>query len=741
MKGRHIICTRPGITLLSMVLAALVLPLGFAQDAVSQGRSLKEQLLGEDKGPWQISAKRLSYKADEGVYEAEGDVVIAKGGQSLYAQKALYNEKQGIAQVWGDVRLESGGDVLSGTEGFFDLRNQTGKIKKCSIFLRQNHYYITGEVLEKLTGDTYLIRDCHVTTCDGAHPAWSITGSEVKVTIEGYGEVKHAAFRVRGLPIIYVPYMIFPAKTKRQSGLLPPRLGYSSRNGLDVEIPLFWAISDQTDATFYQRLMSRRGYMQGTEFRYLSQEDSQGTFLLDVLRDRKEKDLNDREDLELSPFPRTNETRYWVRGKADQDLFFGIKGRLDMDFVSDQDYLKEFETELFGLEARENPAEKMGRPVEEKRSPTRRSALRLSRDAEDYSLQALTSYYQRPEHPSQDNTPQTLGAVRFDLLPKKIGGIPLSFGLDTDYDYVWRDVGVKGHRFSVSPELGLPMWLGRYVEFEPSFFYTYTGQWFDASEGSREHQSKTAYEARVRVLSNLERTYDIRWQGATRLKHRMWPALTYTYRVPQEEEEDSPWFEPVDAKGKINQVAFSLENFFDARLQTNKGNVSYRQWGYLKLTQGYNIRETRDNEEPETRERPFEPFAGELVLRPFSNLDVFAVAEWDHYDTAVTLADVSLEISLDRSAGRRDRLRLEYQYEKDILESLDLWVDVNLAYGFSAGSSLQREINQGHTISTRYWLAYQSQCWAVKFMAEDEDEGQTVWVVFKLTGLGGTGKW
>jgi hypothetical protein len=29
----------------------------------------------------------------------------------------------------------------------------------------------------------------------------------------------------------------------------------------------------------------------------------------------------------------------------------------------------------------------------------------------------------------------------------------------------------------------------------------------------------------------------------------------------------------------------------------------------------------------------------------------------------------------------------------------------------------------------------------VKFMAEDEEAGQRVWVVFHLTGLGGTGNW
>jgi len=68
-------------------------------------------------------------------------------------------------------------------------------------------------------------------------PDWNITGSEVKVTVEGYGTIKNSAFRVRGLPIIYIPYMIFPAKAKRQTGLLPPRVGYSTLNGGELEIP------------------------------------------------------------------------------------------------------------------------------------------------------------------------------------------------------------------------------------------------------------------------------------------------------------------------------------------------------------------------------------------------------------------------------------------------------------------------------------------------------------------------
>jgi len=90
----------------------------------------KERFLGDAKAPWQITAKSMSYNEEQGVYVAEGDVVIKKQGRFLYAQKAVYNEKTGIAEVSGDVWLETESDILVGEEGVFNLNRQTGKMKK-----------------------------------------------------------------------------------------------------------------------------------------------------------------------------------------------------------------------------------------------------------------------------------------------------------------------------------------------------------------------------------------------------------------------------------------------------------------------------------------------------------------------------------------------------------------------------------------------------------------------------------
>ena len=110
--------------------------------------------------------------------------------------------------------------------------------------------------------------------------------------------------------------------------------------------------------------------MQGFELRHVSEKESKGTFLFDILSDRiEEKDMKDPDQAELSPFGRTNSVRYWFRGRTEQKLPGKIIARLDADVVSDQDYLKEFRENLSGFESRPDLETYSGRPVEEINSP------------------------------------------------------------------------------------------------------------------------------------------------------------------------------------------------------------------------------------------------------------------------------------------------------------------------------------------------------------------------------------
>jgi LPS-assembly protein len=602
--------------------------------------------------------------------------------------------------------------------------------------MRKNNFYVRGASMEKVGEASYVFKDFELTTCDGDNPDWTITGTEATVEIEGYGQVWNAAFRIRGIPSLYLPYMIYPAKTKRQSGLLPPRAGFSSLNGADAEIPFFWAISDQTDATFYQRYIQRRGYMQGLEFRYVADKLSKGIFLFNIIRDKKNKDMDDDSDLEISPFSRTNNTRYWFRGMANQNLPLGFKTRLDADYVSDQDYLNEFETNLVGLDAWSDLSDEFGRPVDEKKSPLRRSALKLSRDGESYSLQAMGSYHQRPEDPRIDMTAQPLGGFDFSLLPTQISSLPAFFIFDTDYDYVWRDTGDKGHRTSFAPEVRFPLWLGDYVVFEPMAKYTYNFQWVDNQMRATDHQNMHAWEAGASLSTSIEKIFNIDWDRAKRLKHKVTPTLSYNYRRYRGEWGYTPWFEAIDDEGTANRAAFTLENFLDARLEKKSGEVEYRQWLKILLEQGYDIEEQRRKEDLDRERRPIEPLRGELIVSPASNLDLKAEAQWDHYEYDIVSTDLSLDFFMKRSGNKKDSLKIDYRYAEDDYQSLTFDVVLNLLFGFSVGGTLERELDVSQDISNTVWIGYDRQCWGVKVIGEKEDEKTSIMVLFNLLGLG-----
>jgi len=702
--------------------------------------SFGDRFVGDRNAKWQISADKMSYDRDEGLYAAEGNVVITRGGQVLRAKEARYNEKTGMVEAIGDVVLETNGDILRAEKALFDLNSQTGKITKGRIFLRENQYYINGDDMEKTGPNTYVVKGFQVTTCEGDKPDWSITGSELEITVEGYGTVKNAVFRIRDLPAFFLPYALFPAMTKRQSGVLPPAVGYSSLNGAQVEVPIYWAISDRMDATFYEQYLYERGLMQGFEVRYVAEEESKGEFLFNVLRDKKgEKDLTDPDQLELSPLPRTNETRYWLRSRTNQQLPLGVKAKLDTDYVSDRDYFKEFYGNLFGYRVRPDLVRDFGRPLEDIWSPTRRSALRLDRDQPGYSLQAVSSYYQRPEDPPDDPTPQPLGGVDFSLLPGTLPVAPFFVTLDTDYDYIWREAGTRGHRGSVTPLLTYPMWLGRYLQFEPSVGYSRNAQWLDQSGREKDKEDRDAYEAQARFSTVMERIYDTHWASATKLKHKIVPSLLYNYRVHKDLNGVQPWFEPMDANGSMNRIALALDNFLDARRDTEKEGALYEQWTRFTLIQGYRLDGTWWDKGLSGEERPFEPLVGILTLRPLSNLYLDTEVHWDHYDKNIPFADVALALGIPRSGGRTDYIGVDYEYAKEGNKGFTASAHVNLDYGFSVGGAISIDLNNNNSLSERFYVDYQSQCWGVRVISDNLEGIGSVMVQFRLLGLGPLG--
>ena len=729
---------------------------GKATVAANAGSFTKEIIVKFEapETPWEITAKSLAYQEKEEIYTGEGDVAIRKDDQALYAQKVIYNVKTGIVKASGDVRLEAKGDILTGDQGTFNLDKQTGEMVNGRLFLSQNHYYISGSVMQKLGKNSYLIKQCHLTTCDddGKAKPWSITGSEVKVTIEGYGKVKHAALRVREFPVLYVPYLIFPAKTKRQTGLLVPEIGYSSRKGFIYTQPFFWAINESSDATLYLEYMSRRGVKGGLEYRYMLKEKSKGTLMYDFLNDRHVDDGTDNsgEDwgYEEDSYNRPNSDRYWFRMKNDQELPFGFDMKADIDIVSDQDYLREFRYGYSGYYQTNRYFEKIfGRGLDGYDDTTRENNLNLNKSWSQFTLYGETRWYDDVISRRQGETYSPLfylPRITFTGSRQKVFNTPLYFGLDSEYLYTYRRLATKTQRANVYPTIYLPLNLS-YFSFETSFGVQET-IWniheYESSSRDGTYNREIFY-FKQDLQTDIYNVFDIKGKRLDRIKHVINPQIVYDFS-PEETRKDTY---PEGRAGETNLLTYSITNIFTSRsikpsekndeLKADEEdkllNYTYNEFCRFKVQQSYDIKKV--NEDKDNKE-PFSPIYGEIKISPLKYLSVQADAAWDYYDNVWNSHNVNLSIWDNRG----DRLSVEHRYTLDSRESIYYNILIKISEKISTYANYERNLYDNRDIEKGIGVIYSAQCWGINAFYLDDTDEETFGVEFKLYGLGGIGR-
>ena len=295
----------------------------------------------KNENPVVIEAEEMKYNNFTDVYDFHGSVIITYEEGTLKADDVQLDNKNSIATAQGNAFLSKGADNMAGDKIIFNIESKTGTSYNSKVFLAKNHFYIKGAKIEKTGEDSYYIEKPSATTCDGDNPDWQVAGSEMNVTIEGYGLMKNARFLTKGLPVFYSPFIPFPAKTKRQSGFLLPYLSYSQdKDGVDVELPFFWAISPEMDATFYQRLIEKRGFKEGIELRYYLGDKSFGTLYGDYIADVKQ--VTETADPATSRDWNSMHNRwsYYLNHQTNFDPQLYI--RTDLRKVSDKWYFKDF---------------------------------------------------------------------------------------------------------------------------------------------------------------------------------------------------------------------------------------------------------------------------------------------------------------------------------------------------------------------------------------------------------------
>jgi LPS-assembly protein len=737
--------------------------LAISHPAVAQMSELKKEgFLGEDPQlPWVLDADVLTYDQQLDQYTASGNVQIFKADKKLTADYIRYDHKTRRVFARGNVVFTIGQDILSGSQLEIDLENQMGWIENANLFLKENNFHITADKIEKTGEKTYYIGKATLTTCDGPTPSWKISGKDVIIRENGSGTVKHAVLRARKVPVLYSPWFYYPARKDRQTGFLTPQFGESQRKGYFYSQPFFWVISESTDATFYANYMSNRGIKPGAEFRYILDERSRGTFMLDGFKDDKTDEGGQSSDDygyrdAGEEVLRTNENRYWFRMSHHQPIPLGIFAKLDLDVASDQDYLRDFQEGHMGYEdTNERFLEEFHRQLDDYNDPVRTNRLNLNRIWPKFSFNFEPRW--NDDTRRDINTSETLQRLPFISLDgekQKILASSFYFDLESQYNYFWRDSGTRGQRLDVQPRFYLPFQIKKYATVEPSVGLRGTAYYLDKSNfddqpDTDQWSHRELFDTRMELFTEIERVFDLEGQLFERIKHHIRPQITHEF-IPDSKQGDLPRFDTIDRIDETNKITYSLINTLTSKVKTagaktKRPELANRQGSRRQTTVDYKYNdffrlEFEHGYDFEKSTRPFSPISARFDFSPARYIWLDANAQYSVYENEF----LSHNIQGSLWDNRGDELYVDYRYEKqsketdntDDIQSIFGKIKIKLTDKLSINAENKYNLENDKRIRTAGGFAYQAQCWSFDFKYTDEPDDWKVSFKIGLTGLG-----
>ena len=678
---------------------------------------------------------------------------------TIQADWIAYDIDRGSVKARGHVNIKSANDEISAEEGVVDLNKETGTFTDATILRKSLDLHLEGKTVEKTGLNTYHIENGWVITCklkNNETPPWSFASTDTTVTEGGYAVLKNATFRIKDIPVLYTPWMIVPAKNKRQTGLMFPEISSSTRNGFGFDLPLFVNVSDSTDLTLFPEYYANRGFMPGAEFRYVLGEAQKGTFMGSFLQD-KLTDPSEIDYYQETGYTHTNADRYWFRGKVDHDLPSDLYTRIDLDVVSDRDYLTEFNTGFTGYNETNNRFLSMyGRNFQDRTADQRVNTAKVLKVWDSMSLETnFRAINDVRAHPRTNYTPlwKLPGLDFTGSLP--VADTPLTVDWNADYVNYWRENGIGGQRVDLFPRLSAPIPVGAYLESRAevgvrntSYIVQTNG---DGVWDQDDTPNRSLFNLHGEVGTTLLRNFEL--NEATSWDHRLRPYVQYDY-LPKTNQDDLPLFDQVDRIRESNAITYGVNNFFELFNDTN--GKSAHDYGYFKIWESYDFRQ-------EYSDRPLTPVSLKLGWTPINNFALSYQTNIGIYGEGVVL--YSLDSIYSNSRG--DFIGVDYRYNKaeaiigspyTSIDNYDSFDTTNPLYPFyfglrdvhqinvfarakimdtiSAAYKIEHSLSQSQTIEQTISFIYQPACWSVELRSNYTPGDQGIMLLFNLANIG-----
>lgn len=694
----------PGIRLTWVVLAwwvVVIPPFALAQER-------REFPLGAEEAPVTVFADRIDNLERERLLTAEGNVEIEQGPVRLQADRVEVSTETGEAVAAGRVVFFDGQDRLTGSRLEYNFRTGTGVIFEAEGFAAP-HFFFAGTRMERLGEKAYRVRGGTFTTCEADSPAWRVKLGLATAYLDDWVWGTNASFWVWKIPLIpYVPIFAAPLGRERQSGLLAPRFATSDEKGFSVAQPIYWAISDSQDLTLVPTWYEKRGFGLGALYRYVRRETSRGELEGFVLDDT-----------------RTDDTRWVVGLRHDEEITPRLTLRADLAQVSDDRYFAEF-----------------GDTLDDRSRQRLESNLALTQRWDTWNLVARLFFYEDLTT-EEDVELQRLPDIRLNAFQQPVPGLPgLLYELETSYVNFVRDVGVGGQRLDLRPRLSYPFSPGGLLTLTPrvagrATVYDRSVTTTTLDDGSVVEGTESELIARTLVEAGLDaearayRVFDTGGAfGIARVQHAIEPRVSYNY-VSDPSREDVPLFDGIDAIRGANIVTYSLTNRVKARAvgRTVGGQeVPGRVWELLRFTlsQTYNL----DSDVP--REARFSDVLADLIVQPTYGMWFRGSMSLDTDDGRISTATTDIWY---QASDWRVTFGTRHGDGGD-LSFIQGTIAARLGARWAVRFSTNYNVDTGDVIENRFELDFREQCWAVTLAFVDRTDEDEFRVTVNLLELG-----
>ncbi len=648
-----------------------------------------------------ITAEILEYYPEDAVYIATGNVRLQKEHITITADRLAFNELTSEAETEGSIVFQDKDVAITAKRALINLDTKTGNIHDAIIFFKKDNYWITGKTISKTGESSYYAPYASFTTCNSEpyltperfpigyseqpsdeilqSPDWCFKGEDVNIELGKTLTAKNVTYKIKGLPVIYTPYILTPIMTERQTGFLPPIVGTSSKKGFQFSPAFYWAIDDDRDATFYLDYLSRRGYGKGIEYRYLDSTGI-GTWQAYHLRDRKlERDFS-------------------AFRVEDRFQFNKLEGFIRINYINDPDFYKEYGYNLDGRITSLGGLTDVNRFFQ--------SSAEFYLPFSNSRLYFLNQYW--VDLADEDaHTIQKLPEIGYTIQPTRIG--PFLLSLTSSISNFYREKETKGQRLLLNPTLSHSF--GDAVRFFQSVSLIQSLYNLSSYTGDNSTPRKGLMEYRASALTRFYKFY-------SSFVHDVELSLGYRYISGIDQPQV---FDFIELMNKTSQLELSLYNSIRAK----NLNASVR------LIQPYDLN-------PKTNLKNLLPLTMDVAISSEPFILRFEAAydfNKNHAERFNSMINIRVSEKISLFAGER------YDRTNDI-KFFSVGLENAISKRLAVGANLSYDAKKGGLRDSSLRTLYKQQCWALNaiFSRKPKDSTRSaeynVSLIFELTGIG-----